>query len=84
MVRTLDKWAKEDFDTLAEEIEGIRDLVVRGIEAQTQKATEHGDGRGKERGKKEGEPEGTEKEREAKRLHAVFSYPMLAARERGL
>jgi hypothetical protein len=30
MVRTLEKRAKEDFDTLAEEMEGIRDLVVRG------------------------------------------------------
>lgn len=88
MVRTSEKRVKEDFDTHAEKIEGIWNLVVRGIEpqaqAQTQKTTEHGDGRGKEHDKKRGELDETEKGREAKRLHAVFLYPVSAARERGV
>jgi phenylpyruvate tautomerase PptA (4-oxalocrotonate tautomerase family) len=84
MVRTSEKRAKKDFDTLAEKIEGIWNLVVRGIEPQPENAAEHGDREGKKQGKKKGQPEETEKEREAKRLHAVFLYPMVAARECGV
>jgi hypothetical protein len=84
MVRTSDKRTKKDFDTLAEKIEVIWNQVVRGIEPQPEKSAKGGDGQNKEKEKKKGQPEETEKDREAKRLHAVFLYPMVAARESGI
>jgi phenylpyruvate tautomerase PptA (4-oxalocrotonate tautomerase family) len=84
MVRTSEKRAKKDFDTLAEKIEGVWNLVVRGIEHQPEESAKSGEGDNKEKEKKKGQLEETEKEREAKRLHAVFLYPMVAARESGV
>ena len=80
MVRTSEKRLKKDFDTLAEKIEGAWNMVVRGIEPLPETA----DGGSKEKDKKKGQPEESEKEREAMRLHAVFLYPMVAARESGI
>ena len=84
MVRTSEKRVKKDFDALAEKIEAIWNLVVRGIEPQPEESAENTDGGDKEKDKKKGQPEESEKEREAKRLHAVFLYPMVAARESGI
>lgn len=83
MVRTSDKRTKQDFDTLAEKIESIWNQVVRGIESQSEGSAKTGEGDHKEKDKKKGQPEETERDREAKRLHAVFLYPMVAARESG-
>jgi phenylpyruvate tautomerase PptA (4-oxalocrotonate tautomerase family) len=84
MVRTSDKRTKNDFDTLAEKIEDIWNQVVRRIEPHLEEDAKGGEGSKKEKNKKKGQPEETEKGREAKRLHAIFLYPMVAARESGI
>lgn len=86
MVRTSEKRTKKDFDTLAEKIEEIWNLVVRGIELQAEDSEKNGgEGEGKHKEKDEStRPQESEKDPEAKRLHAVFLYPMVAARESGI
>ena len=77
MVRISEKRKKADFDKLAKGIEDAWNVVVRGLGPDGGKVDADGD-------KKEGKVDETEKEREAKRLHAAFLYPMVAARERGV
>ena len=75
MVRTSESRTKKDFDNVAEKIEQIWDEVVRGIEPEKEKEDD-------DKNKKKNEE--TETEREAKKLRAVFLYPMVAARENGI
>lgn len=73
MVRTAESRTKKDFDSLSEKIEGIWNSVVRGLGDEA----EDKDGNKKK-------VDETDKEKEAKRLHAVFLYQMVAARESGI
>ena len=77
MVRTSESRTKKDFDNIAEKIEQIWDEVVRGIDPENEKEKE-----GDDKNKKKNEE--SESEREAKKLRAVFLYPMVAARENGV
>ena len=76
MVRTSEKRQKADFDKLALGIENVWNMIVRVMDENGGKMDRDGE-------KKDGKISETENEREAKKLHAVFLYPMVAARESG-